>query len=150
MNLNKKYTDTDGNECNILQLVKREPEWAANTIQGYEHRLAKIEDFLKKKIQEYELKNDPWDAVECQYGFMANALKEVLKEMEPAKNKKRVLEDLHVEGVSFVSAPRCEKCGMRMKPCSHREWTCKNKECHAAGLPIHTGVYPMFRIGGDQ
>jgi hypothetical protein len=33
MDLNKKYYDLDGKECNILQLVKNNPEWAANIIQ---------------------------------------------------------------------------------------------------------------------
>jgi len=33
MDLEKIYHDVEGNECNILQLVKKEPEWAANRIQ---------------------------------------------------------------------------------------------------------------------
>ena len=33
MDLDKKYYDCDGKECNILQLVKNNPEWAANVIQ---------------------------------------------------------------------------------------------------------------------
>lgn len=36
MDLDKKYKDAEGEECNILDLVKKEPEWAANRIQHYE------------------------------------------------------------------------------------------------------------------
>jgi len=36
MNLNKVYYDIDGNERNILQLVRLEPEWAAKMIQSRE------------------------------------------------------------------------------------------------------------------
>ena len=39
MDLDKIYHDADLKECNILELVKREPEWAANIIQEYERRL---------------------------------------------------------------------------------------------------------------
>ncbi len=40
MDLTKKYHDRDFNEMNILELVKKEPEWAAELIQDYEKRLA--------------------------------------------------------------------------------------------------------------
>lgn len=33
MNLEKIYYDADGKKCNILELIKKEPEWAANRIQ---------------------------------------------------------------------------------------------------------------------
>lgn len=36
MNLEKIYYDAEGKECNILELVKREPEWAVNRIQEAE------------------------------------------------------------------------------------------------------------------
>jgi len=36
MNLAKRYTISDGTQCNILQLVKSEPEWVASIIQRYE------------------------------------------------------------------------------------------------------------------
>lgn len=41
MDLEKIYHDVDGNECNILQLVKKEPEWAANRIQEGENNIYK-------------------------------------------------------------------------------------------------------------
>ena len=40
MDLNKQYEDSEGNKCNILTLVKKEPEWAANVIQWYEKKLS--------------------------------------------------------------------------------------------------------------
>jgi ribosomal protein S27AE len=44
MNLRKEYYDIDGNACNILQLVKRDPEWAANRIQDGERAIAKLHE----------------------------------------------------------------------------------------------------------
>ena len=40
VDLEKTYRDSDDNKCNILQMVKREPEWAANLIQHYEKMLS--------------------------------------------------------------------------------------------------------------
>lgn len=40
MDLEKIYYDQDGNEVDILQLVKRQPEWAANRIQQMEQQLS--------------------------------------------------------------------------------------------------------------
>jgi hypothetical protein len=40
MNLNKKYHDSNDNECNIIQMFRTEPEWAGNIIQYYENKLA--------------------------------------------------------------------------------------------------------------
>jgi hypothetical protein len=36
MDLLKRYEDSNGNQCNILQMINREPEWAANRIQAGE------------------------------------------------------------------------------------------------------------------
>lgn len=36
MDLTKRYQDSNDNPCDILQMVKREPEWAANRIQAGE------------------------------------------------------------------------------------------------------------------
>lgn len=33
MNTAKVYLDSDGNECSIVQMVEREPTWAASRIQ---------------------------------------------------------------------------------------------------------------------
>ena len=42
MDLKKEYETSDGVKCNILQLVKAEPEWAANIIQWYEEKVAQL------------------------------------------------------------------------------------------------------------
>lgn len=36
MDLAKRYKDSNGNQCDILQMVSREPEWAANRLQAGE------------------------------------------------------------------------------------------------------------------
>lgn len=48
MDLEKKYTNIDGVECNILTLVKQDPEWAANMIQYYEKTVADLGDDKKR------------------------------------------------------------------------------------------------------
>jgi regulator of replication initiation timing len=52
MNLTKVYKDSEGFEVNILQLVKQEPEWAANIIQHYETENAA----LKAKVEELKVR----------------------------------------------------------------------------------------------
>ncbi len=42
MDLDKPYHDADFNKMNILELVKKEPEWAAEKIQDYEKRLMEL------------------------------------------------------------------------------------------------------------
>ena len=53
MDLEKKYTTSEGIECNILQMVKMEPEWAANRIQAGEKAIEKL-----KEIDEFIQRND--------------------------------------------------------------------------------------------
>lgn len=48
MDLEKIYHDVKGNKCNILQLVKKEHEWAANRIQEGE-----VENNIYKKMWEH-------------------------------------------------------------------------------------------------
>ena len=43
MDLGKLYYDMDGNATNILDMVKRYPEWAANRIQEGEKALMALE-----------------------------------------------------------------------------------------------------------
>ncbi len=42
MDLSKRYKDSNGNQCDILQMVSREPEWAANRLQAGEEALKKV------------------------------------------------------------------------------------------------------------
>lgn len=48
MDLDKRYYDLDGNEVNILQLVKMYPEWAANRIQQLEERVNQLSEQIKE------------------------------------------------------------------------------------------------------
>lgn len=53
MDLGRVYFDTAGNECNILQLIKNEPEWAANVIQAFHDQKGGVEDnraFLPRSL----------------------------------------------------------------------------------------------------
>ena len=43
MNTAKIYYDSEGKERTIRQMVKYEPEWAANIIQFYEKKISKLE-----------------------------------------------------------------------------------------------------------
>jgi hypothetical protein len=51
MDLEKIYHDLNGNECNILQVVKKEPEWAANRIQEGEKAM-KILDNIRTETED--------------------------------------------------------------------------------------------------
>ena len=42
MNTSKIYHDSDGNECSIFQIVRREPDWAASRIQEGEKAIERI------------------------------------------------------------------------------------------------------------
>lgn len=49
MNTGKIYYDLDGNECSILQMVKREPGWAASRVQVGEEAIEKVAE-LKAQL----------------------------------------------------------------------------------------------------
>lgn len=44
MNTSKIYYDSEDNECSIMQMVKREPQWAANRVQAGEDAIARLAD----------------------------------------------------------------------------------------------------------
>lgn len=44
MDLEKRYKDSEGNECTIMQMVLREPEWAANRIQAGEDAINQLQN----------------------------------------------------------------------------------------------------------
>jgi hypothetical protein len=52
MNLEKVYYDSEGDQCNILQMVKREPKWAANRIQAGEDAIDKLTNNYTQPTQE--------------------------------------------------------------------------------------------------
>ena len=55
MNTAKVYYDSDGNECTIHQMVKREPEWAASRIQAGE-RVEILRQLLTDALPHIECK----------------------------------------------------------------------------------------------
>ena len=57
MDLDKIYHDIEGKECNILQLIKREPEWAANIIQEYEKNQLAVEADAEKPANEFDFRH---------------------------------------------------------------------------------------------
>ena len=44
MNTAKIYHDSEGNECSIFQVVRREPDWAASRIQEGEKAIKELAD----------------------------------------------------------------------------------------------------------
>lgn len=51
MDTGKVYIDSDGDECSIWQIVRREPVWAANRIQDGEKAVAKVEQLQAEKAE---------------------------------------------------------------------------------------------------
>lgn len=52
MDLDKEYY-SNGDKCNILQMINREPEWAANRLQEGEkifEELCRLRDTLKETL----------------------------------------------------------------------------------------------------
>ena len=56
MNTAKIYLDSEGNECSIHQMVKREPQWAATAIQQGEKALALLAELKDWDIENYTKK----------------------------------------------------------------------------------------------
>ena len=56
MNTAKVYTDSDGNECTIHQMVRQEPEWAAARIQVGERAIERVKQ-LEVLIENNNLSN---------------------------------------------------------------------------------------------
>ena len=42
-----EYRDADGNKCSLSKLVRTEPEWAANVINGYVKKLERIAGIIE-------------------------------------------------------------------------------------------------------
>ena len=52
MDLKKVYQDLSGSECNIMQMIKREPEWAANILQQGEIAIAELRALKERASQQ--------------------------------------------------------------------------------------------------
>ena len=89
MDTSKIYHDSEDNECTIWQMIKREPEWAANVIQGYEDKVKKLESQIQaiQKVKGavdrfYKDYNDMKDCgrPECPHCNLIKVYEEYLKE----------------------------------------------------------------------
>jgi hypothetical protein len=59
MNAEKVYKDSEGNDCTILQMVKREPEWAANRMQAGEDAIDELKR-IKAELAKPEAEPVAW------------------------------------------------------------------------------------------
>ena len=50
MDTGKIYTDSKGQECSIWQMVRREPDWAANRVQEGEKAIDQVK-LLETKLE---------------------------------------------------------------------------------------------------
>lgn len=79
MDLTKVYHDSDGNKRNILQMVKYEPEWAANVIQTHEQRIAQLEAAVERAIDAFW--SNPLGCEDCPNWLSCDAEKETCKRL---------------------------------------------------------------------
>lgn len=80
MDLDKIYYNADGEECNILQLVKAEPLWAANIIQHYE---GVLNLFQKEKIMKNNFSTNVGDYLIIQINGQADSYIAEVIQSEP-------------------------------------------------------------------
>jgi len=62
MNLDKKYFGLDEKEYNILEMVQKYPEWAANRIQEGEKAIAELKK-TKEFLKAIKMDEDSWDSL---------------------------------------------------------------------------------------
>lgn len=65
------YKDSEGNECTMMQMVLREPRWAAKRIQAGEdaiHQLKNTSSNSYEKCEWKEMQDGPW-VTTCQHLF---------------------------------------------------------------------------------
>uniref|UniRef100_A0A6M3JPL0 Uncharacterized protein n=1 Tax=viral metagenome TaxID=1070528 RepID=A0A6M3JPL0_9ZZZZ len=95
MDLEKRYYTIDGVKCNILRLVKAEPEWAANRTQEGERAIAALIELkaaVRKLSVEWKAATRPESIVPDHrpdyeiretYSLCARKLDELLKKITP-------------------------------------------------------------------
>jgi len=107
MDLTKKYRDSTGKECTILQMVRTEPEWAANRIQAGEDAIARVAELeaeiaerrmdygedckrLDARIEELELRIAD-ESRAC--ALFQSHIRELEAQLSAAQDRERVLND---------------------------------------------------------
>jgi len=58
MDLEKKYHDFEGNQRNILEMVARDPGWAANRIQEGEKAIAELERLKASRSESLRISSE--------------------------------------------------------------------------------------------
>jgi len=84
------YKDIDGNDCNIWQMLKREPDWAASRILLGELAINRL-----KELGEWPLKKKESGMQETTFGKWCN-------------------EETDLVGIEENMKEKCESCGCEM------------------------------------
>jgi hypothetical protein len=84
MDLEKRYQDENGNQRNILEMVRRFPEWAANRIQDGERSDDRIAE-LEEQLYEMTFERDSESRLAKEYHDRAKELEAQLAEMKAAQ-----------------------------------------------------------------
>jgi hypothetical protein len=84
MDLEKRYQDENGNQRNILEMVRRFPEWAANRIQNGERSDDRIAE-LEEQLYEMTSERDSESRWAKEYHDRAKELEAQLAEMKAAQ-----------------------------------------------------------------
>ena len=58
MDLEKRYYDFEGNQRNILEMVARDPGWAANRIQEGEKAIAELERLKASRSESLRISSE--------------------------------------------------------------------------------------------
>lgn len=69
MDTGKIYKDVEGNDCTIWQMLKREPEWAANRLQLGEKAIKRL-----KELNEWPLNKGNSNVCSCS-GYFTPVIK---------------------------------------------------------------------------
>lgn len=101
MDLTKLYLDSDGDECNILEMLKRDPEWAANRLQAGEEAIENCKTNVYKKEK----------LINAGQGYYLDPMITPQERVQPE-------EDIYIEkciscGEQFIrenSSNKCTKC----------------------------------------
>lgn len=84
MDLEKRYQDENGNQRNILEMVRRFPEWAANRIQNGERSDERISE-LEAQLAQMTSERDSESRWAKEYHDRAKELEAQLAEMKAAQ-----------------------------------------------------------------
>jgi len=112
MTLTKKYKDSTGKECTIMQLVRTEPGWAANRIQAGEDaiaRVAELEAEISERRLDYtedckrlEAKIAELNDTEAKIQQLTTELDSLRQQLASAQERNVVLQSEHLDHVAAL------------------------------------------------